>query len=73
MTDITLVKKMLQNDGSTAAQVADALGVSLPTAYKYLKALRKKYGTAIVVRRKRVSARGPKSKVYAMKSPRRTR
>jgi len=61
------VKEMLQRDGgAAAAQVAETLGVSRPTAYKYIKALRKKYGAAIVVRRERVSPRGPKSKVYAM-------
>ena len=67
MTDTAArVKKMIQNGGATAAQVADALGVSKPTAYKYIKALRKALGDAIDVRRERVSERGPKSKVYAM-------
>lgn len=67
MADIaTRVKEMLRCGGATAAQVADALGVSRPTAYKHLKALRKARGAAIVVRRERVSARGPRSKVYCM-------
>ncbi len=59
------VKKMLRK-GCTAAQVAKALKVSKPTAYKYLNELRKELGSAITVRRERVSARGPKSKVYKM-------
>lgn len=67
MTDTAArVKKLLQNGGATAAQVADALGVSKPTAYKHIKALRKEYGSAIAVRRERVSGHGPKSKVYSM-------
>ncbi len=68
MTDTAArVKKMLQSGGATAAQVAAALGVSKPTAYKHIKALRKAHGDAIAVCRERVSGHGPKSKVYTMK------
>ncbi len=68
MTDTaTRVKKMLQKGGATAAQVAEALDVSKPTAYKWIKALRKQYGTAVEVRRERVAAHGPKSKVYTIR------
>lgn len=75
MTDTaSRVKEMLQRDGgATATQVVEALGVSRPTAYKYIKALRKTYGAAIVVRRERVSARGPKTKVYVMTAGRRSK
>lgn len=67
MTDTaTRVKEIIRRGGATAAQVADALGVSKPTAYKYIKALRKALGDAIAARRERVSARGPKSRVYYM-------
>lgn len=55
-----------RNGGAAAAQIAEALDISKPTAYKYIKALRKAYGAAIVVRRERISARGPKSKIYTM-------
>ena len=68
------VEAMLrQGGGVTAAQVASALGVSRPTAYKYIKVLRDAYGAAIAVRRARVSARGPRSKVYAMVADRRAK
>lgn len=71
---VSRVKEMLQRDGGAAAvQVAEALKVSRPTAYKYIKALRKACGKAITVRRERISARGPKSKVYVMASDRRSK
>lgn len=75
MTDTaSRVKAMLQRaGGAAAAQVAEALGVSRPTAYKYIKVLRKTYGAVVEVRRERISGRGPKSKVYAMAAGRSSR
>lgn len=67
------VRRMLQAGGTTAAQVVAALGVSRPTADKYIKLLRKIHRDAIAVRRERVSARGPKSRVYYMVTNRRTK
>lgn len=67
MSDVPTRVKVMLRGGVTAAQVAEALDVSKPTAYKWIKALRKQYGTAIEVRRERVSARGPKSKVYTIR------
>lgn len=74
MIDTTArVRKLLRGDGVTAAQVAAALGVSKPTAYKYIKALKKVIGAAVMTRRERISAHGPKSKVYYMTTDRRTK
>lgn len=74
MTDTAeRVKKLLLAGGATAAQVAESLGVSKPTAYKYIRALRKAHGAVITARRERVSARGPRSKVYCMAKDWRTR
>ena len=68
MTDVASRVMMLlrKSGGMSAMEVAEALGVSRPTAYKHLKVLRKALGAALAVRRERVSARGPKSKVYTI-------
>jgi predicted ArsR family transcriptional regulator len=58
------VMEVVRRGGATAAQVAEALGISKPTAYKYLEELRAR--SKVVTRRERVSARGPRSKVYVM-------
>ncbi len=65
------VMELVRRGGTTAALVAASLGVSRPTAYKHLKALRKAFGARLVVRRERVAASGPKSRVYYMANDRR--